>query len=309
MKKRITALLLCLAAALTLSMPSFAEQAVSVNATSKLNAYSDASKVTYTEATDYLLAAGVAAGTPAIQLNPQAIQLNPQGGLTREQAAKLTAYALLGATAADRLTASVAPFSDVAARRWSAGFIAYCKNQGIISGYGDGTFGPTDKVTWDQYTKMMLKALGYGVNGEFNGAQWQEAAARQAQDVNLFKGITNTDQTTAISREEAFQCTFNALTQVQMVKYDGTVQQYIQLIPATAADSYKGTLGWESFKLVSVTATAPTASAHYWAIYPGLDQQLTNIYLGTGSLVLSKEQNYGNFGKFGGEISDTPLVN
>lgn len=302
MKKRITALLLCLAAALTLSMPSFAEKTVSVNATSKLNAYSDAPNVTYTEATDYLLAAGVAAGTPAIQLNPQ-------GELTREQAAKLTVYTLLGATAADRLTAAVAPFTDVPAGRWSAGFIAYCKNQGIVSGYGDGTFGPTDKVTGDQYAKMMLKALGYGVNGEFTGTQWQADVARQAQDINLFKGSTNTDQTTAISREEAFLFTFNTLTQEQKVKYDGSTQQYIQLIPATAADSYKGTLGWESFKLVSVTATAPTASAHYWAIYPGLDQQLTNIYLGTGSLVLSKEQNYGNFGKFGGEISDTPLVN
>ena len=300
MKKRITALLLCLAAALTLSMPSFAEKTVSVNATSKLNAYSDASKVTYTEATDYLLAAGVAAGTPAIQLNPQAIQLNPQGGLTREQAAKLTAYALLGATAADRLTASVAPFSDVAARRWSAGFIAYCKNQGIVSGYGDGTFGPTDKVTGDQYAKMMLKALGYGVNGEFTGTQWQADVARQAQDINLFKGSTNTDQTTAISREEAFLFTFNTLTQEQKVKYDGSTQQYIQLIPATAADSYKGTLGWQNLKLAAVTTAA---GDHYWARWPGTDLPLTNTYPGVGSVALSQGQNYG---ETGGGISDIP---
>ena len=293
MKKRITALLLCLAAVLTLSMPSFAEKAVSLNATSKLNAYSDASNVTYTEATDYLLAAGVAAGTPAIQLNPQ-------GDLTREQAAKLTAYALLGATEADRLTAAVAPFTDVPAGRWSAGFIAYCKKLGIISGYGDGTVGPTDKVTGDQCAKMMLKALGYGVNGEFTGAQWQADVARQAQDVNLFKGITKTDQTTAISREEAFQCTFNALTQVQMVKYDGTAQQYIQLIPATAADSYKGTLGWQNFKIEAVTTAAVD---HYWARWPGTDLPLTNTYSGVGSVALSQGQNYG---ETSGGISDIP---
>ena len=132
------------------------------------------------------------------------------------------------------------------------------------------------------------------------GTQWQADVARQAQDVNLFKGITKTDQTTAISREEAFQCTFNALTQVQMVKYDGTAQQYIQLIPATAADSYKGTLGWQNFKIEAVTTAAVD---HYWARWPGTDLPLTNTYSGVGSVALSQGQNYG---ETSGGISDIP---
>ena len=70
----------------------------------------------------------------------------PQGTYTREQAAKIIAYMVLGKSAADSLTCTVAPFDDVAADRWSAGYIAYCAQQGILAGTGNGTFDPEGEI-------------------------------------------------------------------------------------------------------------------------------------------------------------------
>lgn len=47
----------------------------------------------------------------------------PQGNYTREQAAKIIAYMQLGKDKADSLKCTVAPFEDVAATRWSAGYL------------------------------------------------------------------------------------------------------------------------------------------------------------------------------------------
>lgn len=58
-----------------------------------------------------------------------------------------------------------APFDDVAADHWAAGYIAYCANAGIINGNGAGSFLPDQEVTAYQFGKMLLTAVGYGVNG------------------------------------------------------------------------------------------------------------------------------------------------
>ena len=92
--------------------------------------------------------------------------------MTREQAAKIITYMLLGQTAADALTTNTAPFQDVAANRWSAGYIAYCANVGIIDGDGKGSFHPTQEVTGYQFAKMLLGVLGYGVKDEYVGTNW-----------------------------------------------------------------------------------------------------------------------------------------
>ena len=95
--------------------------------------YTDADKITetYAEATDYLIAAGVIVGNGDGTLKPT-------DNLTRNQAAKLIAYAMIGENAAERLKAAEDPFDDVPADNWAAGYISYCAAQGIV--HGDGTF-------------------------------------------------------------------------------------------------------------------------------------------------------------------------
>ena len=54
-------------------------------------------------------------------------------------------------------------FSDVGSGTLYAPQIVALANKGIVSGYGDGTFGPYNTVTRQQFTKMIILALGYDV--------------------------------------------------------------------------------------------------------------------------------------------------
>ena len=98
-----------------------------VSASAVSSDFNDSAEITNTEAVDVMTAIGVFEGTDKGAFNPTGI-------LTREQAAKIIAYMLLGKSKADSLKCTVAPFDDVAASRWSAGYIAYAKDAGILDG-------------------------------------------------------------------------------------------------------------------------------------------------------------------------------
>ena len=53
----------------------------------------------------------------------------------------------------------------MAANRWSAGYIGYCVQQGILAGTGNGNFDPEGELTGLAFAKMMLVALGYDAQG------------------------------------------------------------------------------------------------------------------------------------------------
>ncbi len=53
-----------------------------------------------------------------------------------------------------------APFSDVAANYWAAGYIRAAVDLGVVSGYPDGLFRPDRTVSRVEALKMMLKANG-----------------------------------------------------------------------------------------------------------------------------------------------------
>jgi uncharacterized repeat protein (TIGR02543 family) len=51
-------------------------------------------------------------------------------------------------------------FSDVASAAWYSGYIKTASSYGIIMGYGDGTFGPNDRITREQAMTMISRAMG-----------------------------------------------------------------------------------------------------------------------------------------------------
>ena len=234
-----------------------------VASAAKLGDFTDKGDVTYTEAVDYLTAAGVVAGDTATTINPK-------GNFTREQAAKLIAYAMLGQAAADAMKAPAAPFSDVAADRWSAGYIAYCVSEGVINGMGDGTFAPTAQVTGYQMAKMLLCGLGYGVNDEFVGSSWQLEVAKLALAKDIFYGNTAGASDAAANREEAFLYTFNALTRAMIVKYNSSLGVYYSgtnPFENNQKPNVDYTIGYQRFKMEKVSDGGTYAEdAHYWAI-------------------------------------------
>jgi len=60
-------------------------------------------------------------------------------------------------------------FNDVAADHWASGYVNVAQAQQIINGYGDGNYGPEDKVTYEQAVKMIVSALGYDLAANAKG--------------------------------------------------------------------------------------------------------------------------------------------
>ena len=136
----------------------------------------------------------------------------PQQELSREQGAKIVAYMILGKDKADALTSNKAIYSDVAADRWSAPYIAWCTGRGILHGYGDGLFGPGDKLTGRQFTKMLLCALGLGESSRYINDGWADRVSADAKALGLFAGDSAMNSDKPLKRQQAALLAVNAQT-------------------------------------------------------------------------------------------------
>ena len=166
-------------------------------------AFKDADKIDYKEAVDVMNAVGVFIGD-------EKGNFNAKDNLTREQAAKIIAYLELGEKAADALVGS-ATFTDVAATRWSAGFVSYCAQAGVVSGNGDGTFAPAGQLTALQFGKMLLVEIGYDAKAAgMVGTDWAINTSKLMATTGLMNGIDGSVNQ-VLSREKAAQMTLNAL--------------------------------------------------------------------------------------------------
>ena len=174
-------------------------------------AYSDKADIDLKEAVDVLSAVGVFEGSDG--------KFDPKANLTREQAAKLVAYLQLGQKSADALVGGN-KFTDVAANRWSAGYVDYCATTGVVAGIGNGQFNPTGSLTALQFGKMLLVCLGYDADSEgLTGADWQINTSKLMTSAKLLKGLDSVKATDVITREQAAQMMLNAL-KAPTVEYD-----------------------------------------------------------------------------------------
>ena len=149
----------------------------------------------------------------------------PQGTLTRGAAAKIIACMMLGKTTAEALGTQAAPFKDVPAGSTFAGYIAYCVESGLIDGYADGTFRPSNTLTGFAFLKMLLTALGYDSTIEgYTGTNWTVNVAGRATQIGLTDGNDAFVGTRAATREEACLYAVNAL-QATLVEYENKGQE------------------------------------------------------------------------------------
>ncbi|MFP4133648.1 MAG: DUF3747 domain-containing protein [Halothece sp.] len=103
----------------------------------------------------------------------------PREQLTREQIVSIVIDALEGmpdleVTASEEADGN--PYPDVEANRWSAGKIAWARENEIIAGYDDGTFRPTDPVTRAELIVIENRVIEYvrnqlGESGELATTQ------------------------------------------------------------------------------------------------------------------------------------------
>ena len=175
--------------------------------------FTDDSDIDYKEAVDVISALGIVDGYSDDSFRPD-------GSLTRGAAAKIICNLVLGPTTASALSATTAPFRDVPTTNTFAGYITYCSQQGIISGYGDGTFRPSGTLTGNAFMKMLLGALGYdsGIEG-YTGANWTVNVIKQAVGIGLDDGNDDFVGSRTVTRQEAALYAFNMI-KADMVQYD-----------------------------------------------------------------------------------------
>ncbi|MCD8191685.1 MAG: 5'-nucleotidase C-terminal domain-containing protein [Oscillospiraceae bacterium] len=78
-----------------------------------------------------------------------------------------------GETRADQ-TYILSPFSDVSASDWFGSYVFALYNDGIVAGNGDGTYGPSDLLTWGQALKLLLVSADVMEASDVTGEGWAE---------------------------------------------------------------------------------------------------------------------------------------
>ena len=152
----------------------------------------------------------------------------PDQGLTRAQFCKL---AVLAGGHGDQVSGSAyrTLFSDVAGSHWAASYINLACEEGLVSGYGNGTFGPDDPVTVGQAVTVALRLLGY--TAEDVGPFWPEDYMALGEQLGLLDGVS-TDPDHALTRGEAALMLYALLGQS-----DSTGKDYIDNLCASKVEN------------------------------------------------------------------------
>ncbi len=135
---------------------------------------------------------------------------DPTGTLSRNQAAKIVAYAHGGAALAESYGKTETLFNDVPANGYYTGFINYVAMNGLVGGDGAGNFMPTKSLTGYQLGKMMLLAAGIGVESDYSGSGWTMKVNNALVRNGLLEDLT-VDLSKAITRDDAAQLLWNVM--------------------------------------------------------------------------------------------------
>jgi hypothetical protein len=217
----------------------------------------------------------------------------PAGLVTRAEAAKMVAFAILGPSVAQALKTSTTSFSDVPASHWASAYIEYCVGQGILNGLGDGTFNPNGNITGFALGKMMLCAVGYGENDEYVGANWEINVAKDAMQRGIFDGNETGNFAASATREECALYIFNGIYKVSQVDYNELFGYYGKGSAVTSpvagktiaeevykmVDSYPGTAAPDPMKgmVIGGSVTGETKTGTYVASANFTDGKVTSF--------------------------------
>ncbi len=184
MKKTITAALLCL---LLLSTAAGA-------------AFTDIADAETAVAAATLQSLGIVSGTGGTSFSPD-------GTLDRAQACQLLVNTM-GFSHQVNSHSRKTLFSDVAPSAWYNGSVNLAYAKGLIHGYGNGRFGPTDPITYGQFATILLRLLGY--TAEDVGYVWPMDYTAYCEDLGISEGFSLSDDA-ALNRGEAAVLLYRAI--------------------------------------------------------------------------------------------------
>lgn len=135
----------------------------------------------------------------------------PDDNLTRAEAAKVAVF-LAGISQEDVKQAEALPqaFNDVylgmGKHQWALGWINLAVREGIIGGYGDGNYGPGDKLEMAQWAAILIRTIGY----DTEKLEWPTGYDQLAHDLGLTEGLDYVSDS-PIKRDQMARFTRNAV--------------------------------------------------------------------------------------------------
>lgn len=105
---------------------------------------------------------------------------------------------------------STSPYPDVPYTHWAAGFVEAGVAVGLITGYSDGTFRPSNQITLAEGVTIVLQLLGYG-SEDFSGAYPTPQMALY-HSLKLDRGLNAQSSSTVLSRHDAMYLFYNLLS-------------------------------------------------------------------------------------------------
>jgi S-layer homology domain. len=116
-------------------------------------------------------------------------RFNPDNTITRAEFATIMVR-LLGEEERAK-TVSASNFSDVPASHWANGYIAIAVEYGLVSGYGNGKFGPGDTLTYEQAVAVLVRHMGLGDQAQLQGG-WPKGFMAVADDIGILERTVTT---------------------------------------------------------------------------------------------------------------------
>ena len=168
--KKIVSLVLAISMVLSMFVSAFAAT------------FEDVEGSKYAGAVEALVELGVVNGQPDGTYAPEK-------EVTRAELAKMLVLCLGLEDTVDKL-ADQKVFDDVEPGQWHAGYVNAAAQAKVIAGYPDGTFKPTNNVSYAEAYTMIIRALGYGNVVDKEGT-WPTAYMLKAVELGLDKDVEN----------------------------------------------------------------------------------------------------------------------
>lgn len=112
---------------------------------------------------------------------------NPDNTITRAEFATVIVRLLGEEERAKMITTS--SFTDVPATHWACGYVTVAVELGLVSGYGDGKFGPSDTLTYEQAITVLVRTWGFEDEAVVAGG-WPDGYIAIAEDLQILTNIS-----------------------------------------------------------------------------------------------------------------------
>ena len=137
-----------------------------------------AENAAYAQAVDYVSQAGIMVGDDKGNFAPEKT-------VTRAEMATILCNVL---EENQGLTTDGSVFTDVPAQHWANPYVVRVADLGLVTGYGNGRFGPADTVTYEQALTMLINSYGGGDAAKEQGG-YPDGYIKTASDSGLSQNV------------------------------------------------------------------------------------------------------------------------